>query len=88
MDRKTERIYVRPWGKPKEEIQMQHFAFKCDPEWVLKEAINYLKKRNLPFKNFLNNGSERPMSRAMFRAWMPEVSVYFDNPIWKEIKPI
>lgn len=64
------------WKKPKKEIQMQHFAFKCDAEWVLKESINHLKERNLPFRNFLNDGSERPMVFA----WMPAISIYFSDP--------
>lgn len=64
------------WEKPKKEIQMQHFAFRCDAEWVLKESINYLKERNLPFRNFLNDVSERPMVFA----WMPAISIYFNDP--------
>jgi catechol 2,3-dioxygenase-like lactoylglutathione lyase family enzyme len=64
------------WEKPKKEIQMQHFAFKCDADWVINESVDYLKKRNLPFRNFLNDGSERPMVFA----WMPAISIYFDDP--------
>ncbi len=25
------------WEKPKEQIGIRHFAFECEPEWVLNE---------------------------------------------------
>ncbi|MEM8999450.1 MAG: VOC family protein [Bacteroidota bacterium] len=64
------------WEKPKEEIDIRHFAFECEPEWVLNESIAYLKSRHLHCRNFLNDGTERPMVFA----WMPAISIYFDDP--------
>ncbi len=64
------------WEKPKEQIDIRHFAFSCDPDWVLNESIDYLKSRNLSFRNFLKDGTERPMVFA----WMPAISIYFDDP--------
>lgn len=64
------------WEKPVEQIDIRHFAFACEPEWILSSSINYLRQRNLKFRNFLNDGIERPMVFA----WMPAVSIYFDDP--------
>ena len=64
------------WEKPKEEIDTRHFAFECDPEWILKESVNFLKSRSLKCRNFLNDGTEKPMVFA----WMPAVAIYFNDP--------
>ena len=64
------------WEKPKDEIDIRHFAFECEPEWIMNESVDFLKKRNLEFKNFLNDGTERPMVFA----WMPAISIYFNDP--------
>jgi catechol 2,3-dioxygenase-like lactoylglutathione lyase family enzyme len=64
------------WEKTEGEIAKRHFAFTCDPQWILNESINFLKSKNLPFRNFLNDGTERPMVFA----WMPAISIYFDDP--------
>lgn len=64
------------WEKPKKEIHIRHFAFECEADWVLNESIDFLKARNLTFRNFLNDGSERPMVFA----WMPAISIYFTDP--------
>ncbi|MFK7831676.1 MAG: VOC family protein [Winogradskyella sp.] len=64
------------WEKPKEEIDIRHFAFQCEPDWILNESINFLKKHNLNFWNFLNDGSKQPMVFA----WMPSVAIYFSDP--------
>ena len=64
------------WEFPKAQIDSRHFAFECDPEWILKESIDWLKERELPFRNFLNDGREAPMVFA----WMPAISIYFDDP--------
>ena len=64
------------WEKPKDQILTSHFAFACDPEWVVKDSVKFLKERNLSCRNFLNDGTERPMVFA----WMPAVSIYFDDP--------
>ena len=64
------------WETPKHQVAISHFAFEIDPDWILNESISFLKKRNLSFRNFLNDGTERPMVFA----WMPAVSIYFDDP--------
>ncbi len=64
------------WEKPIKEIQRQHFAFECSPAFVLTESIPFLKERNLSFRNFLDDSSEKPMVFA----WMPAVSIYFSDP--------
>lgn len=64
------------WEKPKEEIDSRHFAFECDPDWILNESVDFLKSKNLKCRNFLNDGTERPMVFA----WMPAIAIYFDDP--------
>lgn len=64
------------WEFPKEKIEVRHFAFKCDAEWIINESVNWLKERNLPFRNFLRDGTESPMVFA----WIPAISIYFDDP--------
>lgn len=64
------------WEKPTDEIDIRHFAFECEPEWIVNESITWLKERNLPFRNFLKDGTERPMVFA----WTPAISIYFDDP--------
>lgn len=64
------------WEMPKENIDVRHFAFECEPEWIINESISWLKERNLPFRNFLRDGTERPMVFA----WTPAISIYFDDP--------
>ncbi|MEO0896857.1 MAG: VOC family protein [Bacteroidota bacterium] len=64
------------WEKPKEEIDLRHFAFECEPEWILHESIPYLKERKLDYWNFLGDGTDRPMVFA----WMPAIAIYFKDP--------
>lgn len=64
------------WEKPKNEIDIRHFAFRCDEEWILNESVPFFKKHNLNFYNFLKDGIERPMVFA----WMPAIAIYFDDP--------
>jgi lactoylglutathione lyase len=64
------------WQMPEEKIQPRHFAFECDADWVLAEAVPFLKERNIACFNFLKDGSEQPMVFA----WMPAVAVYFNDP--------
>lgn len=73
---KPKQFMLGLWEKPKEEIDIRHFAFECDPDWVLNESVQYLKNRDLDCRNFLNDGTERPMVFA----WMPAISIYFDDP--------
>lgn len=64
------------WEKPKEQVEARHFAFRCDADFILKEAISFLKERNLQPYNFLKDGKEQPMVFA----WMPAVAIYFNDP--------
>lgn len=64
------------WEKPKDEIDLRHFAFECDPEWVLNESVDFLKSHNLNFWNFLQDDNEQPMVFC----WMPAISIYFNDP--------
>jgi lactoylglutathione lyase len=64
------------WEKAKDKIDIRHFAFESEPEWIINKSVNYLKKRNIKCWNFLNDGIERPMVFA----WMPAISIYFSDP--------
>lgn len=76
MDWETKKVYAGNLGKPKEQIDIRHFAFECDPYWVLNESVAYLKKRKIKCRIFLNNGTERPMVFV----WIPAISIYFNDP--------
>lgn len=64
------------WEKPKEQVKSQHFAFECEADWILNESVNFLKSKGLKCRNFLNDGTERPMVFV----WMPAISIYFADP--------
>lgn len=64
------------WEKPKEEIDIRHFAFECDPEWILNESVEFLKSHNIKCWNFLDDQNEKPMVFC----WMPAISIYFNDP--------
>lgn len=64
------------WEKPKEEIDIRHFAFECDPEWILNESVNFLKSHDLNYWNFLQDDNDKPMVFC----WMPAISIYFNDP--------
>ncbi len=64
------------WEKPIDEIDLRHFAFECEPDWIINESVNFLKSRNIKCRNFLNDGTDRPMVFA----WMPAIAIYFDDP--------
>jgi lactoylglutathione lyase len=64
------------WEKPKKEIDIRHFAFRCDADFILSDSIEYLKERNLQPYNFLKDGKEQPMVFA----WMPAIAIYFNDP--------
>ena len=64
------------WEKPKKEIDFRHFAFECDPEWIINESIDFLKSHKLNFWNFLQDDKEKPMVFC----WMPAISIYFSDP--------
>ena len=64
------------WEKNKSDIDKRHFAFSCLAEDVLNKSIPFLKERNLKPYNFRRDGTERPVVFA----WMPALSIYFDDP--------
>lgn len=64
------------WEKPAAQIQPQHFAFRASIEDVLDRAVPFLQERNLTPRNFLNDGTERPMVFG----WMPALALYFRDP--------
>ena len=64
------------WEKPKNEIDIRHFAFQCDADWILNESVAFLKSKGLTCWNFLNDGTDRPMVFA----WMPALAIYFNDP--------
>ena len=64
------------WEKPKEEIQIQHYAFRSTLDDILNHSEKYLQKRNLDYYNFLRDNTKRPMVFA----WMPAIAIYFNDP--------
>jgi catechol-2,3-dioxygenase len=64
------------WEKPKEEIDIRHFAFESTVDFVMNQSVHYLKEKNLVPYNFLKDGTDRPMVFA----WMPAIAIYFDDP--------
>lgn len=70
------------WEKPKEEIDIRHFAFECEPDWIQNESVNYLESRNIKHWNFLNDGTQGPMVFV----WMPAIAIYFNDPDGHELE--
>ena len=70
------------WEKPKEQIDIRHFAFECEPEWILNESVAFLKSHNIPCWNFLHDQKEVPMVFC----WMPAISIYFNDPDGHELE--
>lgn len=64
------------WENPTDQIRPQHFAFRVSIEDILNRAVPYLKERDLSPRNFLDDGTERPMVFS----WMPALAIYFDDP--------
>jgi lactoylglutathione lyase len=70
------------WERPVSEIQMRHFAFRCDKEDILLRSIDFLKSRNLKPYNFLNTD----MGEPMVFCWMPAIAIYFHDPDGHELE--
>ena len=64
------------WEKPKKEIDIRHFAFRCEVDDVLNKSVAFLNERNLTPYNFLKDGNEKPMVFT----WMPAIAIYFKDP--------
>src|SRR3954463_9731164 len=70
------------WEKPKEDIRLSHFAFRCEAADILQQSVSFLKERNLHPYNFLRDGTERPLVFS----WMPAISIYFNDPDGHELE--
>ena len=64
------------WEKPKGEINVRHFAFRCDVDDVLNKSVGFLQENNLKPYNFLKRDDLAPMVFA----WMPSIAIYFNDP--------
>ena len=64
------------WEKPKDQIDIRHFAFQCSTEFILNESENYLHSHGIKTHNFLKDETHGPMVFA----WMPALSIYFEDP--------
>lgn len=64
------------WEKSKDQLEARHFAFECDADFILNNAVAYLLERNLQPYNFLKDGKEQPMVFA----WIPALAIYFNDP--------
>lgn len=73
---KPKQFMLGLWEKTAEEVIRMHFAFQCESDWVLNESVSFLKSKGLACRNFLADGTERPMVFA----WMPAISIYFADP--------
>ena len=73
---KPQQAMLGIWEKPKELIQIRHFAFRCDKEDIIHRSVQFLKDRDLKPYNFLKDGTEQPMVFA----WMPALAIYFKDP--------
>lgn len=63
------------WEAPADAVVSQHFAFRSTPD-DLRGAVAYLHARGLAGRNFLDDGTERPMVFG----WMPAIALYFRDP--------
>ena len=79
---KTKQFMLGLWEKPKAQIDIRHFAFECEPDWILNESVSYLNSRNIKSWNFLNDNTEGPMVFV----WMPAISIYFNDPDGHELE--
>ena len=61
------------WEKPADRIRPQHIAFRATVEDILTRAVPFLQERALHPRNFLNDGTVRPMVFG----WMPALALYF-----------
>ena len=64
------------WEKPVTQIVKQHFAFRCDEEYILNQSADFLNGKGIKPYNFLKDGSDKPMVFS----WMPAIAIYFNDP--------
>jgi catechol 2,3-dioxygenase-like lactoylglutathione lyase family enzyme len=72
------------WEKPADQVVRQHFAFRAEIADVRDRAAAWLAERGLAGRNFLRDGTNRPMVFA----WMPAIAIYFDDPDGHELELI
>lgn len=70
------------WEKPKEQIDIRHFAFRCEVDDILQKSVQFLESSGLKPYNFLKDGTTRPMVFA----WMPAIAIYFKDPDGHELE--
>ena len=60
------------WEQPKEEIETRHFAFRCDRDFLVDEARDFLRSHGLSPLNFLNDGTEDPTDHGIvsYERWL------------------
>ncbi len=73
---KSKQSFLGLWEKPKDEIDLRHFAFECDWKWILNESVDFLKSHKIGFWNFLGDDSKKPMVFAN----IPAIAIYFSDP--------
>lgn len=73
---KPKQSFLGIWEKPRDEIDLRHFAFECDWEWILNESVDFLKSHKIGFWNFLSDNSEK----SMVFANIPAIAIYFSDP--------
>ena len=64
------------WEKPAEQVARQHFAFRATIEQVRHEVVPFLTGKGIGVRNFLDDGTERPLVFG----WMPAIAIYFRDP--------
>lgn len=64
------------WEKPKDQICLRHFAFRCEVDDVLNKSIDFLNAHQLKSYNFLKSEDAAPMVFS----WMPAIAIYFNDP--------
>ncbi|MFK7787560.1 MAG: VOC family protein [Crocinitomicaceae bacterium] len=64
------------WEAPEEANISQHVAFQTSKEWILHESVEHLNKHGVSSYNFLRDRDFGPMVFA----WMPALSIYFNDP--------
>ena len=62
----------------------QHFAFRSEIDFILKEAVPTLNRMNIECYNFLKDGRSKPMVFT----WMPAIAIYFKDPDHHELELI
>jgi lactoylglutathione lyase len=64
------------WEVAASEWKREHFAFHTSLE-NMRQTISFLEERGIQPRNFTNDGKE---ALLQVHAWMPAVSIYFNDP--------